>query len=102
MESITTFIAFVTLKHFNREKAIKLVEWPVFDKIILFFIACNCAILILDDPICRCNNSDQCIPLDFYQRALYSWDCSAWPTTKALLDSSEKIFTSIFTAEVSD
>uniref|UniRef100_A0A6T8D018 Ion transport domain-containing protein n=1 Tax=Cryptomonas curvata TaxID=233186 RepID=A0A6T8D018_9CRYP len=83
-----------------REKVIKLVEWPVFDKIILFLIAVNCAILIFDDPICRCASSDQCVPWDYYQQSFYSWDCSAWKTTKAVLSASENLFTSLFAAEM--
>ncbi len=83
----------------DREKVIKLVEWPVFDKIILFLIAVNCAILIFDDPICRCASSDQCVPWDYYQQSFYSWDCSAWKTTKAVLSSSENFFTSLFAVE---
>jgi hypothetical protein len=90
----------VTNHKYDREKVIKLVEWPVFDKIILFLIAVNCAILIFDDPICRCASSDQCVPWDLYQQSFYSWDCSAWRTTKAVLSASENVFTSIFAAEV--
>ena len=80
--------------------AIKLVEWPVFDKIVLFLIAFNCIVLTVDDPICKCANIDECSQWDYYSQSLYSWDCSNWPTTKALLDASELIFTSLFTAEV--
>ncbi len=71
----------------------------MFDKIILFLIAFNCAILIFDDPVCRCASSDKCVPWDFYQQSFYSWDCSAWMTTKAVLSASENTFTSVFAAE---
>ncbi len=81
--------------------AIKLVEWPTFDKVILFLIAFNCVVLTLDDPICKCTGNDICLPSDYFLRSLYAgWDCSPWPTTKKLLDASEVIFTSLFTAEV--
>jgi hypothetical protein len=82
---------------------IKLVEWPIFDQVILFLIGVNCVLLTIDDPICKCANSDQCVPWDAYNIALYgngSIACSNWPTIKAILDLTEIIFTSLFTAEV--
>ncbi len=76
-------------------------EWPIFDQIILFLIGVNCVLLTIDDPVCKCANSDQCVPWDSYNLALYSsTECSNWPTIKAILDASEVIFTSLFTAEV--
>ncbi len=76
-------------------------EWPIFDKIILLLIGINCVLLTIDDPICKCENSDQCRPWDSYNLALYSnTACSHWPTNKAILDASEIIFTSLFTTEV--
>ena len=80
--------------------AIKTIEWPLFDKFVLFLIAFNCVVMTLDDPICKCTQANSCSQWDAYQTSLYSWDCSNWPTTKSLLDVSEYLFTSLFAAEV--
>jgi hypothetical protein len=94
-------IAGLTVTIFHREKVIKLIEWPIFDKIILFFIAVNCILLTIDDPVCKCANSEQCLARDSYNLALYSsTECANWPTIKAILDASEIVFTALFTAEV--
>lgn len=88
-----------------REILIKVVEWPIFDRLVLLLICVNCIFLILDDPICRCDKlgpDGRCVSeAEMYKRMLFATHkCDMWPQTDAFLGVSEYVFTALFTAEL--
>ena len=84
-----------------REQMIKLAEWEYFNKFVLFLIAVNCIFLLLDDPVCNCQ-AEQCSEQQIYRQMMLNWSeegCSYWKPVKAMLDTTEIIFTALFTFE---
>lgn len=89
-----------------REVLIKIVEWPIFDRLVLLLIVCNCVFLMLDDPVCRCTLMDEAtggcqMQSEMYKRMLFlGKNCDNWPATNDFLAASEYVFTALFTVEL--
>lgn len=89
-----------------REVLIKIVEWPVFDRLVLLLIICNCVFLMLDDPVCRCTAMDDAtggcqMQSEMYKRMLFlGKNCDNWSATNDFLGVSEYVFTALFTLEL--
>ncbi len=84
-----------------RENVIKFVEWPIFNGFILLLIGLNCLFLMLEHPLCKCEEDPFCTEFEKYQKILsLGIDCSGWPAVNEMLIIIEVIFTILFTAEM--